>query len=119
MDRPSIIDLNPVELGNYSFMISLDKCTGSCNVLSQQICVSKETNDINFKAFTMLINKNKAKKWQSIFPVTINANSIVQNVIQTKNGIIKHVNMNVKIIVHAKKIIVGILVHVFLRIAFI
>ena len=62
MNRSSIIDLNPVELGNYSFMISLDKGTGSCNVLSQQICVSKETNDINFKAFTMLINKNKAKK---------------------------------------------------------
>ena len=62
MNRSSIIDLNPVELGNYSFMISLDKCTGSCNVLSQQICVSKETKDINFKAFTMLINKNKAKK---------------------------------------------------------
>ena len=47
----------------------------------------------------------------------VNANSIVQHVIQIKNGIIKHVNVNVKIIVHAKKIIVGILAHVFVRIA--
>ena len=40
----------------------------------------------------------------------------VQHVIQIKHGIIKHVNVNVKIIVHAKKIIVGILAHVFVRI---
>ena len=46
-----------------------------------------------------------------------NANSIVQHVIQIKNGIIKHVNMNVKTIISAKKIIVGFLAHVFLRIA--
>ena len=33
----------------------------------------------------------------------VNVNSIVQHVIQIKNGIIKHVNVNVKIIVSAKK----------------
>ena len=32
----------------------------------------------------------------------VNANSAVQRVIQLKNGITKHVNMSVKIIVHAK-----------------
>ena len=45
----------------------------------------------------------------------VNANSIVQHVIEIKNGIIKHVNVNVKIIISAKKIVVGILAHVFLR----
>ena len=45
----------------------------------------------------------------------VNANSIVQYVIQIKNGIIKHVNENVKIIVLGKKITVGILVHIFVR----
>ena len=35
---------------------------------------------------------------------------------KTKNGIMKHLNMNVKIIVSAKKIIVGILAHLFVRI---
>ena len=29
MIRPSLIDINPVELKYYSFMISLNKCTGS------------------------------------------------------------------------------------------
>ena len=43
----------------------------------------------------------------------VNANSIVQHVIQNKNRIIKHVNVNVKIIVSANKNIVGILAHVF------
>ena len=33
----------------------------------------------------------------------VNANSIVQHVIQIRNGLIKHVNVNVKIIVSAKK----------------
>ena len=42
-------------------MISLNKCTGSCNVLSPKMCVPKETKDINFKAFNMIVNKDEAK----------------------------------------------------------
>ena len=45
MIRPSRIDMNLVELKYYSFMISLNKCSGSCNVLSPKICVLKETKD--------------------------------------------------------------------------
>ena len=52
-----------------------------------------------------------------MFHVIENANSIVQLAIQIKNEITKLVNVNVKIIVHTNKIIVGILVHVFVRIA--
>ena len=59
----------------------------------------------------------KLKQWQNIFYVVLNANSIVQHVTQIKNGIIKHVNVNVNVIVSAKKIIVGILAHELLRIA--
>ena len=53
MVRRTVIDLNPVELKYYPFMISLNKCTGSCNVLSPKLCVPKETKDINVKAFNM------------------------------------------------------------------
>ena len=42
-------------------MISLKKCTGSCNVLSPKICVPKETKDINVKAFNMITSKDEAK----------------------------------------------------------
>ena len=45
----------------------------------------------------------------------LNANSIVQHVIQIKNGIIKHANVNVKIIISVKKIPDGILAHIFVR----
>ena len=58
----------------------------------------------------------KLKQWQNIFHVILNATSIVQHVIQIKNGIMKHNNVNVKFIISAKKIVVGILAHVFVRI---
>ena len=45
----------------------------------------------------------------------INTNSIVQHVIQIKNRKIKHGNVNVKIIASEKKIVIGILAHVFMR----
>ena len=43
MARPTIIDLNPVELKYHPFMISLDKCTGICDVSLLKIIVPKET----------------------------------------------------------------------------
>ena len=82
MVRPTLIDLNPVELRYYP----------------------------KIKTFNMITNKNEAKAM--IFNVTVNANSIVQLAIQFKNGITKLVNVNVKV---AKRIIVGILAHVFVR----
>ena len=42
MVRPSLIDSNHVELKYYSFMISLDKCSGSCNVVLPKICAPKK-----------------------------------------------------------------------------
>ena len=61
MVRLTRIDLNPVELKYYPFMISLDKCNGSFSILSRIICVAKETKYINVKAFNMVTNKNEAK----------------------------------------------------------
>ena len=61
MVRPILIDLNSVELKYYPFMISVDKFTGSFNVLSPKIYLPKETKDINVKAFNRLTNKNEAK----------------------------------------------------------
>ena len=69
--RTILMDLNPVELKYYPFMISLNKRTGSCNVLTSKICVPKETYKyiniylnnkkyINIKAFN-ITNKNEAK----------------------------------------------------------
>ena len=57
MVRPTLIDMNHDELTYYPFMISLNKCTGSCNVLPPKIRVPKERN---VKAFNMITNKDKA-----------------------------------------------------------
>ena len=57
----------------------------------------------------------KLKQWQNIFHETVIANSIVQHVIQIKSGITKHVNVNVKIIIRAQKVIVEILADVFVK----
>ena len=62
MVRPFLIDIKSVELKHYPFMISLNKCTGSCNVLSPKICVPKETKDIHVNAFNMITNKMKLMK---------------------------------------------------------
>ena len=46
MIRPTLIDLNPIELNYYPFMITLDKYTGSCNIvddLSSKIYVPSKT----------------------------------------------------------------------------
>ena len=42
MIRSTFIDLNSVKV-KYLFMISFNKCTRSCNVLSPKIFVPKET----------------------------------------------------------------------------
>ena len=45
------------------------------------------------------------KQWPNIlFHLIVNANSILQPAIQLKNGIMKHVNVNVKINVSAKRL---------------
>ena len=43
MVRPTNIVMNSVELKYYPFVISIDKCTGSCNVVSPKISFPKET----------------------------------------------------------------------------
>ena len=51
-----------------------------------------------------------------MFHVIVNANSIVQHVIQIKNEIMVNINVSVKSILCAKKILVRILAQVFVRI---
>ena len=63
--RLTFVDLNPVKSNYYPFMISLDKCNGSCNVadgLSTNICVSSKTKDLDIKVFNLKKRINEAKK---------------------------------------------------------
>ena len=49
MIRPTLINLNPVELKYYPFMISSEQFSG------------RKKKDIKVKAFNMITNKNEAK----------------------------------------------------------
>ena len=60
-----LVDLNPVELNCDPFMMSLDKCNGSYNVVedvSTKICVPNETKDVNVKVFNVIARINQ-KRW--------------------------------------------------------
>ena len=94
--------MNPNELKYSPFRISLNKCTGNFNALYPKLRVPKETKDV--KVFNMITNKDEAKAMTEHFSFIVNANSIVQDLIQDINGIIKHINVNVKIIISMKKV---------------
>ena len=73
-------------------MISLDKCTRSCNALSPKICVPKETKDINVKAFNTITNKNEAKTMTKFisFDCKCKFNSTTYNLNQKRNNKLCH-----------------------------
>ena len=101
-------------------MISLDKCTGRCNVLSPNIYVFQRNlmlkKCINVKAFNIIANKNEAKIMAKHISCDLKCKLNKTTFNSNKNVTMKHVNVNVKITVSAKKIIAGILAHVFVRI---
>ena len=117
MVRPILINLSPVKLKNYPFIISLDKCTGICNALSPKICVPKETKEINVKVFDMITNKNKAKIMQKHISCDCKCkfNCTTCNPNQKWNNIT--IQCKCKTIISGKKIIFGTLACVFVRIA--
>ena len=89
MVRPTLIDLNLNEFDFYPFMISLDKCDGTCNAadeLSMKICVASETKYVNFKIFNLITRTNEAKTFiKHMFHAIANTNSILQHVIEINN----------------------------------
>ena len=64
MIRSTFIDVNPVELNHYSFMISIDEYNGSSNTVydvSTKICLLSKTKEVDVKLFNMIARINEAK----------------------------------------------------------
>ena len=66
--RPTLVDLNPDEYNQgfcwYPFLVSLDRCKGSCNTLddlSSKIGISNITEDVNVHVFNMKTEKIEPK----------------------------------------------------------
>ena len=63
-----IINLHPNEytqgLCYYPFVVNLDRCFGSCNILSDlsnKVCVPNKTEDLNLSIFNMITGINLSK----------------------------------------------------------
>ena len=59
--HPTIINLHtneyPQEIHYYPFAVNLERCVGSCNTLndlSNKVCVSNKTEDLNLSMFNMI-----------------------------------------------------------------
>ena len=86
MARATLLDLILGELHYYPFIISLDRCDGSCNTVEDlfgRIYVPKKRNKWI---------KNTCKRCHA----NVNLNLMVENAIQDKNGIMTSENLNVK-----------------------
>ena len=57
VNRAIFIELDLVELSYYPYMISLEKCDGSCNAfdgLCIKVCVPSKMKDANVEVFNMI-----------------------------------------------------------------
>ena len=62
--RPTLFDLNPMELNFYPFRLIVDKCKGSFNAIDDlftKIYVLSETKNANVKIFNMILTINELK----------------------------------------------------------
>ena len=118
ISQPILINLHLSEytqgLRYYPYSVYLDKCKGSCNTLddiSNKICVSNKTEDLNLEVFNLITGTNESKKLTNIYHTNINVNSMVGNVTQIKIRTTVNVGVSVKIrenIGLVKNIIFGI-----------
>ena len=61
--RPNLIDLNPIALNYYPYIVGLDKCCEICNAvnkLSMKMRVFGKIKDVNVKLFNMITTTNAA-----------------------------------------------------------
>ena len=68
MTQPTLINLHPNEYSQefhyYPFAVKLDRCVESCitlNDLSNKVCVSNKTEDLNLSLFNMITGINESK----------------------------------------------------------
>ena len=99
--RPTLLDINHVELNHCPFMNTLE------NVMLLVICLQNYVFQVNqrwtVKVFDMITKINKVKTLVKHTSSDWNANSIVQHANQIINAIMVNIKASVKCIVRAKK----------------
>ena len=110
--------MNTVENFTIYLQLTYYRCVGNCNNLndlSNNVCVSNKTEDLNLSVFKMITGVNKSKTLQSISQANLNVDLMEENVTQINGGITINVDASVKDIIYLKKIIFGILLHVIVK----
>ena len=69
MSKSTLVNLHPNQYSQeshyYPFTFNLDRCVGSCNTLndlSNKVCISDKTEDLNLSMFNMITGINESKK---------------------------------------------------------
>ena len=98
----TLINLQPSEYTQgfcyYPLAVNLDRCTGSytLNDLSNRVCVSNKTEDLNLNVFNMITGINELKTLKIISHANVNVSLVVENVTQIKSGITINVHLSAK-----------------------
>ena len=75
MTQRNLINLHPneycQEFHYYPFVVKWDRCVGSCNTLndiSNKLCLTNKTEDLNLSVFDKVTGINKSKKLTKHIP---------------------------------------------------
>ena len=118
MTQLTLINLRPneyrQELHYYLFAINLDRCAGSSYIpddLCNKVCIPNEIEDLNLGLFNMIAEISESKLLAKHTYANVNANLMVENVIQVKSEIMINVNASAKNIIYVKNNIFGTRLH--------
>ena len=122
MTQHTFINLHPNEYSQefhyYPFVVKSNRCVWNYNTLndiSNKICVPNKTEDSNLGLFNMIKEINESKESTKHLSYNVNVDLMQENIIQINDGIMINVNVIAKIIMYAKKIMFGILLHVIVK----
>ena len=122
MTQTTLINLHPnkysQEFHYYQFSIKLDRCVGSCDILndlSNKVYIPNKTEELNLSEFNMIIVINESKTLKKHISRNGNVDLMEENVIQINGGIMINVDVRAKSIMYVKKIMLGILLPVIVK----
>ena len=94
MIQPTLTNLHPNEYSQefhyYRFTVKFDRCVGTCNTLndlSNKLCVSNKTKDLNLSVFNMITGINESKTLRKDISCECKCRFDGNNVIQVNGGI--------------------------------
>ena len=97
--RPKVADINSNNPMFYPFSIKINKCSGSCNNITNpyaKICVPDTVKDLNVRVFNIMSRTNETRhiKWHKTCKCICRLDKIICN--SKQDGMKIHVDVNAK-----------------------